>query len=177
MAAVDCIGDTSSKVHVIVLEQNHIEKSDTMVHATADLHGLLFEHTHTGRGLAGIEHAGLGAFQTLHITVGHRGDAAHTLHDVKHQALCLKQRTYTSGNNHGDVTFLHTRTISHQYLHLHIRVEAMEHLLSHFHTGQNTIFLDQQMALAHSILGDAAKRSVVAISDIFGKRQINQSVY
>jgi hypothetical protein len=33
------------------------------------------------------------------------------------------------------------------------------------------------MALAHSILGDAAKRGVVAISDIFGKRQINQSVY
>ena len=37
------IGDTSGKVHMVVLQENHVEEPDTMVHAAANLHRLLLQ--------------------------------------------------------------------------------------------------------------------------------------
>ena len=91
MTTVDGIRDASCKIHVVILEQDHVEETDTMVHTTTYLHGLLFEHTHARGGLAGVEYAGVGTLQALHILVGHRGDTTHTLHDVQHEALRLQQ--------------------------------------------------------------------------------------
>ena len=84
MTAVDSIGYASSEIDMVVLQQNHIEKTNTMVHATAKFHGLLFEHTHTRCGLARVENMTTGAGDTLHIFMCHRGDATHALHDIKH---------------------------------------------------------------------------------------------
>ena len=118
----------------------------------------------------------MGALQTLHILIGHRGDAAHTLHDIQHQTLRLKQRAHLTSDDHGDVALLHTTPITHQYLHLHGGVETVEHLLGHFHASQNTVLLDEQVRLTHRILRDAAQCGMVAVADILCKRQINQSV-
>ena len=176
MTAVNGVGNTTGKVHVVVLQEYHVEQADAMVRATADLDGLLLEHTHTRSGLAGIEHTGTRAFQPLYILVGHRGNAAHALHDIQHQSLRLKQRAHFARNNHGNVTLLHTGTIAHQHLHLHLRIEAAEHFLGNFHTSQNTVFLDQQMRLSHCILRNAAQSSMVTVTDILGKRQVYQPV-
>ena len=89
MAAVDGVGDTTGEIHVVVLQQDHVEESNTMVATATDLHGLLLEHTHARRRLAGIEHTGLRTLQSLHVLIGHGGDTAHALHDIQHQALRL----------------------------------------------------------------------------------------
>ena len=119
---------------MVVLQQNHVEETDAVVAAAANLHGLLLQHTHTWRRLAGVKHTGTSALQPFDIPVGHRGDTAHTLHDIQHQALRLQQRTHTSRHNHSDVAFLHAATVAHQYLDLHLRVEAVEHLLGNLDT-------------------------------------------
>ncbi len=92
MAAIDGIGDATGKVHMVILQQNHVEESDTMVTTTTYLHGLLLEHTHTWSRLTGVQHTGLRALQALHVLISHRGNTTHALHDVQHQALSLKQR-------------------------------------------------------------------------------------
>ena len=119
----------------------------------------------------------LGALQTLHILSCHRSDTTHTLHDVEHQALCLKQRASLALHDHGDVTLLHRSTILNKYLYLHRRVEASEHLLCHFNTSQNTIFLDEQVTLTHGIFRNTTQGCMVAITDILSKSQVYQLIF
>ena len=176
VATLDGIHNTPGKVHVIILQQNHIKESDTMVTTTTNLHGLLLQHTHTRRCLTGIQHTCLRTLQALHVLIRHRGDTTHTLHNVQHQSLRLQQRAHLTCHDHGDITFLHTRTIAHQHLHLHRGVKAAEHLFGNLHTCQNTVFLNQQMRFSHRVLRNTAQRGMVAIADILCKRQINQSV-
>ena len=144
MAAVDGIDDAAGEVDVVVLEQDHVEQSDAVVAASANLHGLLLEHAHAGGGLAGVEHAGLGALQPLDILVGHGGNAAHALHDVEHESLGLQQGAHATGDNHGDVALLDARAVLHEHLDLHVGVEAAEHFLGDLDAGQDAVFLDEQ---------------------------------
>ena len=176
VATVDGIHDTTGEVHVVVLQQDHVEESDAMVTTTADLHGLLLQHTHARGGLTGIQHTSASTLQPLHILIRHRGNAAHALHDVQHQALRLQQRAHTTCDDHGDVALLHTAAIAHQHLHLHLRIETAEHLLGNLHASQDTVLLDEQMRLAHRVLRNTTHGGMVAITYIFCKRQINQSV-
>ena len=177
MATVDSIIDAASEIDVVVLEENHIEETDAMVHTATNLHSLLLQHAETWSGLAGIEDVSLGTFEALHILGSHGSDTAHALHDVEHEALCLKQRTGLTLYNHGDVALLHVGTILQQNLHLHGRVKAGEYLLSHFYTSQYAIFLDEQMAFTHGVLRNATQGCVVAITDILSKCQVYQLVF
>ena len=91
MATVDSIVDTTSEVDMVVLEQDHIEETDAMVHTATDLHSLLLQHSETWSSLAGVQDMSLGTLKALHVLSGHGSDTAHTLHDVEHQALCLEE--------------------------------------------------------------------------------------
>ena len=91
MTAIDSVGDTTCEIHVVILQQDHVKQTDTMVTTTTDLHSLLLQHTHTWCRLTGVEHTGIRTLQALHIPIGHRSDTTHTLHDVQHQALRLQQ--------------------------------------------------------------------------------------
>ena len=177
VATVDGVIDTASEIDVIVLEENHIEETDTMVHTTTNLHCLLLQHTETWSSLTGVEDVSLGTFKALYILSGHGSNTAHTLHDVEHETLSLKQRTGLALYDHSDVALLHVGTILQQNLYLHGRIEACEHLLSHFYTSQNAIFLDEQMALTHGVLWNATQGCVVAITDILSKCQVYQLVF
>ena len=115
--------------------------------------------------------------QTLHIFVGHGSDAAHALHDVEHQAFGLQQRASLARNHHGDVAFLHLGTIIDKHLHLKCGVKTGKHLLGHLYSGKDSVFLDEQMRAAHGLLRNTTQGGVVAITYIFGKCQINQSVF
>ena len=176
MAAVDGVDNAAGKVDVVVLQQNHVEETDTMVAAAANLHGLLLEHAHARSGLAGVEHAGARSLQSLHVLIGHGGNAAHALHDVQHQALSLKQRAHLARDNHGDIALLHPTSVAHQHLHLHRWIEAAEHLLGYLHTSQYAVFLNEKMALTHCIFRNAAEGGVVAVANVLGKRQVDEPV-
>ena len=91
VATLDGIDDAPCEVNMVVLEQNHVEEADTVVAAPANLDRLFFEHTHTRRGLTGIQHTSLGTLETLHIPVRHGSNATHALHDVEHEAFRLEQ--------------------------------------------------------------------------------------
>ena len=62
-------------------------------------------------------------------------------------------------------------------LHLERRVEAVEHLAGNLHAREHALLLDEELALAHRLLGDAAKGGVVAVANILGKGQIDQSLF
>ena len=177
MATCDGILDASGKVDMVVLKQDHVEQTDAMVHATADLDSLLLQHAHAGSGLAGVKDMCLCALQTLHITVCHRGDAAHALHDVKHQSLGLKQRTHLSCNDHGNVALLDRRSVAHQHLYLHCGVEACKHALCHLYACKDAVFLDEKMRLAHCFFRNATQCCVITIAYVFGKSQIDKTVF
>ena len=53
---------------------------------------------------------------------------------------------------------------------------STEHFLGNLYTCQDAVFLDQEVALAHSILRDTTQRGVVAIADILCKSEVYQSV-
>ena len=91
MAAVDSIDDASCEVDMVVLEQDHVEETDTVVAAPANLDSLLLEHTHARSGLTRIQHTRPGTFQSLYILVCHGGNATHALHDVQHETFRLEQ--------------------------------------------------------------------------------------
>ena len=177
VTTVDGIDNTSGKVDMIVLQQNHIEKTDAVVASATNLNSLLLQHAHARSSFAGVEHAGLGALQMLYILVGHGGNTTHALHDVEHKTLGLQQGASLTGNNHGYVALLDTGTILHQHLDLHVGVETMEHLLGNLDASQDAVFLDEQMALAHGILRNTAQSGVVAVTNIFSERQVDESVY
>ena len=174
VAAVDGLGDASSKVYVVVLEQYHVEQTYAMVGATAYLHGLLLKHTQSGSGLAGVEHACAGALKPLHITVGHGCNAAHSLHDIEHQALSLQQRAHLSRDNHSYVAGLHLASVAHEHLYLHRGIEAGKHFLGYFDTCQDAFFLYEKMRTALSILGNTTQCGMVAVADVLCKGQVDK---
>ena len=176
MTTGDGCRNAYGKVHMIVLQQDHVEQTNTMVHTATDLHGFLLQHTHARSGLAGVEDAGLGTLQTGHILAGHGGDTAHALHDVQHQTLCLQQTLDLSGNNHGHIARFHMRTVLNEHLNLQGRVKTVKNLLGDFNTGQNTFFLDEQLGFTHRVFRNTTQSGVVAVTNIFSKSQIDQTI-
>ena len=145
-----------------------------MVHTATDFHSFFFQHTHAGSGFASVEHASVGAFKLLHIASCHCGDTAHALHNVEHQTFGLEQTAHTACYHHGHIAGLHVGSVFDEYLHLHFGVETVEHFFGNADAGQDAGFLDEQLRFAHGIFRDAAKCGVVAITDIFRERKVNQ---
>ena len=174
----DGVVNTSAKVDVVVLQQNHVEESDAVVHATTNLHGFLLQHTHARSGLASVEHTSLGACidECLLILVSHRSDAAHTLEDVEHEAFCLKETLLFTLDGHHNVARLHMGAILYIHFHLHRGVEAAEHFLGYLHASKDAFLLDEKLALAVGIGRDAAERGVVAVANVFCKCEVDESI-
>ena len=145
VTTVNSVHNATSKVNMIVFQENHIEQTDSMIAASPYLHGLLLQHAHAWCSLASVQHPSSSTFQTLHVSVGHGGNATHTLHDVQHETLGLEQRANPSAHNHGNIAFLHTASIGHEYLNLHLRIEASEYLLCNLYASKDAIFLNKQM--------------------------------
>jgi hypothetical protein len=51
----------------------------------------------------------------------------------------------------------------------------VEHLLGYLHTGKDTLFLDEQLALAHTVGWNATQCGVVTITNILAEGQVYQS--
>ena len=61
--------------------------------------------------------------------------------------------------------------------HLHRRVELVEYLPCHLHAGKDTLLLDKEMALAHSVGRNAAKGCVVAVADVLSEGKFQEFVF
>ena len=106
-----------------------------MVTSSTNLDGLFLQHAHAWCRLTGVQDACLSTLQMLNILIGHGSDTTHALHDVQHQTFSLKQRTHLARDYHGNIALLHTRSILHQDLDLHVRVETTEHLFGNLDTS------------------------------------------
>ena len=173
MGTSDGLGDATSEIYMVILQENHVEQADTMVHTSTDANSLLLDHTHTRCCLAGVEHMSLGAFQLLHILTGGGGDTAHALHDVEHQTLGLQQRLYLALHYEGDVALLHLCAIFDEDGHLQFWIEGLEDTACHLYAGQYAVLLDDQLALAHLRSGNATERGVIAIANVLSEGQLN----
>lgn len=89
VAAADGVDDASGEVDVVVLEENHVEESYTVVHPASNLHGLLLEDSHSRSRLSGVEDMASRSGYALYVAVCHRSYSAHTLHDIQHQPFRL----------------------------------------------------------------------------------------
>ena len=130
---------------MVVLEENHVEESDAVVHAATNLHSLLLQHTHTWGSLTGIKHTGLGTCinECLLILMRHRGDTRHTLQDIEHQTFCLQKALLLALHAHHDIARHHMGTILHINLHLEFRIETAKHFFGDLNSCEDTLFLDQ----------------------------------
>ena len=177
MATVDSIVDATGEIDMVIFQENHIKKTNAMVHTTTNLYSLLLQHAKTWSCLTGIKDMSLCTLKTLYILSSHGSNATHTLHDIEHQTLCLEQRTGLTLYNHCNVTLLNMGSILKQHFYLHGRIETGKYLLCHFNTCQHTIFLDKQVALTHGVFWDTTQGCVVAITDILSKCQVYQLVF
>ena len=175
-AAVKRLLDASAEVNVIVLQQDHVEEPDAVVHAAADFDGFFFEHAHSGRGLASVKDAGVIALQTVGIDSSHGGDAAHALHDVQHETLGLEQGAHLARNHHGNVAGLDASPVRQKFFHLQLGVKAAKNLTSSTHSGEHAFFFDEKMALSDSVFGNTAKGGVVSVTNVLSKSEVNQTV-
>ena len=168
----------ATKVDVVVLQEYHVKEPDAMVHAAANLHGLLLQHAHAWSGLARIEYTRLctSIDECLLIFVRHRGYARHTLQDVQHQALRLQEALLPTLHAHHDVAGLYVRPVFDIYFHLQLRVETVEHLFGYLHAGKDAFFLYQQLALPHLVGRDAAQGGMVTVTNVLGKCKVYQAV-
>ena len=145
LGARDGVANAPAKVDVVVFKQNHVEQSDTMIHAPAYLHRLFLEHAHARCGFSGVQHACLCASlnQGLLVAVRHGGDATHALQDVQHQSLGLQKALLASFYRQHNVARVDVRTIGYVYLDLQVGIKTMEHLLGNVCASQYSFLFDE----------------------------------
>ena len=149
-----------------------------MVHTTADAHGFLFKHSHAGRGFSRVEHAGLGACvdEGLLVFMGHGGNAAHALADVEHETLGGEQALLLASHREYDVARHYVVAVVLVHGDLEIGIETMEDFFGGAFAGEDAFFLDHQLALAHGVGGNATKGGVVAVANVLGESQVDETV-
>ena len=161
---------------MVILDENHIEKTDTVIHTTTYTYSLLLHDAHTRSSLAGIKHTGISSLKLTYIVACHGRNSAHTLHHVEHETLSLQQRTHTTGNIHCNVALLHLCAILNEHLNLKRLVKTREDALCHLNTGKHTILLDKEHILSHSLGWNSRECSMVTVTDILGKCKIDKLI-
>ena len=159
---------------MVVLQKNHIEQTDTVVLATADLHCHFVQHAHTGCGLTGIQHFGFQTLQAIGIDRRLSRHATHSLHNIEQDTLGLQQRLQTTRHVERHVAHLHASTIFEQLLELHLGIQTVEYHLRNLDTCNDTLLLAQQ-AHTTALLGrNAAERGVITIANILFNSKFDQ---
>ena len=177
MGTTDSVFNAAGKIHVVVFEQNHIEKAYAVVHTPAYLDSLFFQHAHSGRCLAGIEYPGTRSLYRLHITSCHSGDTAHALHDVEHRALYLQERLHLTLDNKSHIAGLYLGTVFNVDSHLQLGVEILKHAPCYLYAGQYAGLFDKEFLASHFSGRDATQSSMVAVTYIFGKSESYKLIY
>ena len=169
-----CGGYASGKIHMVILEQDHVEQPYAVVHASAECHSFFLEVSQSRCRLACIQHVALCVGYQALVAVCGGGYAGHTLHDVQHRALNLQQTELLAIHAEGYVAFLHVVAVVQELLEAALGVEVVDDLLGYLHAGEYAFLLDDKLLAALCIGRDAAERGVVAVANIFVKPYCNQ---
>lgn len=161
---------------MIVLDKDHIEKAYAVIHSSADLHSLFLEHSHARCCLSSVEHFGLQTGKTLLVFIGGCGNTTHTLHDVKHGALRLKERTNGTFDLESNITAFHPCAIGNKDGHPEAGVKTLEDLSCYIDSGKNTVFFNYKLLATHGIGRNSAEGGVVAIANVFSECELQQIV-
>ena len=161
---------------MVILQEDHVEQTDTMVYATTDPDGVFLHHTHARCGFACVEYTSLCALEGLDIFAGCCRNTAHALHDVQHQSLGLQQGAYLALDDEGDIAFLDLSAILDEDGHLQLRIEIVEDAFCHLDARQDAVFLNDQLAFAHRCLGNAAQGGMIAIADVLSESEFDKIV-
>ena len=169
------LGHPAGVVHVVVLQNNHVEQPVAVVHAAADEHGPFLANAEVRRGFAGVEQLGLGAGQQG-VQVGRVGrNAAHALHAVEHEALGRQDAARGALNGKGDVAVFHSGAIGEQRMELQAGVDFGENEGRQRHTGQNAFAFHQQVGPVAGIGRNGGKGRMVAVAHVLGQGRADEA--
>ena len=111
LSATNSISNATSEVHVVVFQQNHIEKTDTVIASTTNSHSLFLQHAKSWRSFASVKHSTFSAFYQFHIFCSASSHTTHTLHDIQHEAFCLQQRLSAAFHYECHIAWFHAIAI------------------------------------------------------------------
>ena len=80
-------GDGVMKRQMVVLDQDGVKQSHSVIRASAACDGVLVEESQSRNGLASVRHFGFRTHYTLDIPPGERRDPAHALQHVQGHTL------------------------------------------------------------------------------------------
>ena len=154
---------------MVIFEQNHIEKPDTMVHATAQRYCFFFQITESRRGLTSIQYMASGVFNQGLILMCGCSHAGHSLHNIKHRALNLQETQLLAIDFECDISRLHMVTIVEKLLKLTLRIKVIDNLFRHLDSCKHTRIFDYELLATHLGRRNTTERSMIAVTDILFK--------
>ena len=75
---------------MVVLQQNHVKQTYTVIHASAESYSFLLQITQSRSGLACIQHMAAGIGNQALIAMCRGCNTGHTLHHVEHRTFYLQ---------------------------------------------------------------------------------------
>ena len=125
---------------------------------------------------AGVEYAATGACNGLDVDCRLGRHAAHTLHNVEHNAFGLQQRARVSLHEECNIARADAVAVVEQSLDFDLRVQTAEDLFGNVDSGNYSLLLDQQPHSSAALGRNSGQRGVVAVANIFFNGERNQLV-
>lgn len=174
--AGDGLIDAAREVNVVILEENHVEETDTVIAAAADLDCHLVEKAHARGRLASVDNLGMETLELGDVTRGGCGDAAHVLHDVEDEPLGEEERLGASLDTESDIALLDAVAVMENLVELEIGIYVRKNLTSNVYAREDTVLLDDELGTSDSVSWDARERGVVTITDILADATVDEVV-
>lgn len=174
--ARDGLIDATREVDVVILEENHVEETDTVVAASADLDSHLVEKAHARGRLACVDNLGVETLELGDVTRGGCGDAAHVLHDVEDEPLGEEERLGASLDTESDIALLDAVAVMENLVELEIWIYVRKNLTRNVYAREDTVLLDDKLGTSDSVGWDAGERGVVTIADILADATVDEVV-
>src|SRR6187401_1789704 len=106
MNAINRHVDAAACFDMIILDHDPVIKAIAIIVTTPQPDSFLFEESHSGSGLAGVEDLDRQSFNFLEEQSRERRNSAHPLHDIQCQSFTNQQCPGRAGNMKSNVTWL-----------------------------------------------------------------------
>ena len=120
---------------MVVLQEDHVEKTDTVVHTASEYYSLFLQIAQTRRRLTGVEHVATGVLDEGLILMRGGRYAGHALHDIEHRTLDLQETQLFTIDLESHVSGLHMIAVMQELLHTALRIEISDDLFRYLNTG------------------------------------------
>src|SRR5690554_4404406 len=111
MGGFDRLTYSSRKLNMIVLQHDHIVKSEPMVLSATQANRPFFQHSEIWSGFSGIEQFCLSMAYQLVEVKSFGGYPAHPLHAVQNQSFRSQDGTGPPFNRKTDISFIHLLSV------------------------------------------------------------------